>query len=67
MTFERNCGSLQFFLNLLAQEILDKNGRTFVPHLIYSPDLASCDAFILPKPKLALKGRRFDDIVTIQK
>ena len=32
----------------------------------YSPDIAPCDFCILPKLKMALKGRRFDEIETIQ-
>jgi hypothetical protein len=31
-----------------------------IPHPPYSPDLAPCDFFLLPKIKLKLKGRRFD-------
>jgi hypothetical protein len=36
------------------------------PHPPYSPHLAPCDLFILPKMKLKLKGRRFDTIEEIQ-
>ena len=31
---------------------------TVVPHLPYSPDLASSDIFLFPKLKMKLKGRR---------
>jgi hypothetical protein len=39
---------------------------TVIPHPPYSPDLAPCDFFLLPKMKLKLKGRRFDTIEEIQ-
>ena len=32
----------------------------------YSPNIAPCDFWMFPKFKMALKGRRFDDIETIQ-
>ena len=32
----------------------------------YSPDIAPCDFWMFPKLKMALKGKRFDDIETIQ-
>ena len=32
----------------------------------YSPDIAPCDFWIFPKLKMALKGKRFDNIETIQ-
>jgi hypothetical protein len=31
----------------------------------YSPDIAPCDFFLLPKMKIKLKGRRFDSIEEI--
>jgi hypothetical protein len=37
-----------------------------IPHPPYSPDLAPCDFFRLPKIKLKLKGRRFDTTEEIQ-
>jgi hypothetical protein len=37
-----------------------------LPHPPYSPDLAPCDFFLLPKMKLKLKGRQFDTIEKIQ-
>jgi hypothetical protein len=37
-----------------------------IPHTPYSPDLASCHFFLLPKMKLKLKGRRFDTTEEIQ-
>jgi hypothetical protein len=37
-----------------------------ISHPPYSLDLAPCDLFLFPKIKMKLKGRRFDDIPTIQ-
>jgi hypothetical protein len=37
-----------------------------IPHPPYSPNLAPCDFFLLPKMKLKLKGRRFDTNEEIQ-
>jgi hypothetical protein len=37
-----------------------------VPHIPYSPDLAPADAFLFPKLKTTLKGRRFQTIEEIQ-
>jgi hypothetical protein len=37
-----------------------------IPHPPYSPDLAPCDFFLLPKMKIQLKGRRFETIEEIQ-
>jgi hypothetical protein len=37
-----------------------------IPHPPYSPDLAPCDFFQLPKRKLKLKGRPFSTIEEIQ-
>jgi hypothetical protein len=37
-----------------------------IPQLAYSPELAPCDFFLLPKMKLKLKGHRFDIIEEIQ-
>jgi histone-lysine N-methyltransferase SETMAR len=52
---------------LSVQEYLAKNGMVVFLHTPYSPDLVPCDFLLPPKPKLSLKGRRFDDIITIQK
>ena len=32
----------------------------------YSPDIAPCDFWMFPKLKMVFKGKRFDDIETIQ-
>ena len=50
----------------VAHQFLAKNKIVIIPHPPYSPDLAPCDFFRLPKMKLKLKGRRFDTIEEIQ-
>ena len=52
--------------SVLTQQFLAKNKMAVAPHPPYSPDLAHCDLFLLPKMKLKLKGRRFDTIEEIQ-
>ena len=47
-------------MNLL-QEV-----RWSTKNITYSPDIAPCDFWMLPKLKMALKGKWFDDIKTIQ-
>jgi len=47
-------------------QFLAKNNMTVIPHPPYSPDLAHCDFFLLPKLKLRMTGRRFDIIEEIQ-
>jgi hypothetical protein len=38
-----------------------------VPHLHYSPDLATCDLDLFPKLKMKLKGRRFETMSDIHR
>jgi hypothetical protein len=54
--------------NLPLTTWLNKNLwlKIIVPHPPYSIDLTSRDVVLFPKLKLTLKGRRFDDIITIQ-
>jgi hypothetical protein len=70
------CGTGEWFLHhnnsaahsvLSVQEFLARNCITAVLHHPYSLDLAPCDFFLFPHLKLALKGRRFDIIIAIQK
>ena len=49
-----------------VSQFLAKNNMTVIPHPPYSPVLAPCDFFLLPKLKLQMKGRRFDTIEEIQ-
>jgi hypothetical protein len=49
-----------------VQEFLAKNKMAVVPHPPYSPDLAPCNFFLIPKMKIKLKGRRFDTVEVIQ-
>jgi histone-lysine N-methyltransferase SETMAR len=51
---------------LSVQRFLATNNMAVVPHPPYSPYLAPCDFFLLPKIKMTLKGRRFNDVEEIQ-
>ena len=51
---------------LIVREFLAKNSITKMDHPPYSPVLASCDFWLLPKLKNALKGQRFADLSDIQ-
>ena len=48
------------------QSFLAKHQITQVTHPLYSPDLASCDFWLLPKLKSPLKGKRSQTIDKIQ-
>jgi transposase len=50
----------------LVQCFLAKHGIAQVPQPPYSPDLAPCDFFLFPQLKVALKGKRFEDVPAIQ-
>jgi hypothetical protein len=43
-------------------QLTGKHQTSVVPRLPYSPDVAPADFFLFPKPKTALKGRRFQTI-----
>ncbi|KAL4092021.1 hypothetical protein QTP88_026604 [Uroleucon formosanum] len=47
---------------LSVREFLTSKNIPVVPHPPYSPDLASCDFFLLPRLKSTLKGHRFEDV-----
>ena len=49
-----------------VQQFLAKHKIVRLRQLPYSPDIASCDFWMLPKLKMALEGKRFDGIETIQ-
>jgi transposase len=51
---------------LAVQHFLASKNMMVIPHPPYSPDLAPCDFFLLPKMKIKLKGRRFDTVEEIQ-
>ena len=51
----------QFFV----QQFLAKHKIEQLHQPPYSPDIAPCDFWMFPKLKMALKGKRFDDIETI--
>ena len=50
----------------LVQQFLAKHKIVQLHQPPYSLDIAPCDFWIFPKLKMALKGKRFDDIETIQ-
>ena len=50
----------------LVQQFLAKHKIVQLCQPPYSPDIAPCDFWMFPKLKMALKGKRFDDIKTIQ-
>ena len=50
----------------LVRSYLTKHQTSVVPHLPYSPDLATADVFLFSKLKNTLKGRRFQNIEEIQ-
>jgi hypothetical protein len=52
------------YTSVLTQQFLAKNEMVVI--LPCSPDLASCEFFLLSKMKLKLKGRRFNTIEEIQ-
>ena len=49
-----------------VQQFLAKRKIVQLRQPPYSPDIAPCDYWMFPKLKMALKGKRFDDIETIQ-
>ena len=51
----------------LIRLFLTDNNMTVVPHPPYSPDLAPSDFSLIPKPKMKLKGRRFQTLEEIQR
>jgi hypothetical protein len=46
----------------LVKDVLAKSNATTLEHPPYSPDLGPADFYLFPRPKSALKGRRFCDI-----
>ncbi|GFS77454.1 histone-lysine N-methyltransferase SETMAR [Trichonephila clavipes] len=53
--------------NIVKQFLAKKKGLVQTEHPPYSPDLISLEFFILPRLKLALKRKIFDDIPIIQR
>ncbi|UYV79546.1 hypothetical protein LAZ67_17003073 [Cordylochernes scorpioides] len=56
--------------SLLVRDFLAKNNTLMMPQPPYSPDLAPCDFFLIPKLKRPMKGRRYatlDEIKTASK
>ena len=50
----------------LVQQFLAKHKIVQLRQPPYNPDIGPCDFWMFPKLKMALKGKRFDDIETIQ-
>ena len=50
----------------LVQRFLTKHKIVQLRQTPYSPDIAPCDFWMFAKLKMAFKGKRFDDIETIQ-
>ena len=50
----------------LVQQFLAKQKIVQLRQPPYSPDIAPCDFWMFPKLKMALNGKRFDDIETVQ-
>ncbi|GFX87676.1 tyrosine-protein kinase Btk29A [Trichonephila clavipes] len=50
----------------IVKRFLAKKGVEEIKRPLYSPDLNPPDFFLFPRLKLALKGKRFDDIPNIQ-
>ena len=53
-------------LSNLVQQFLAKHKIVQLHQPPYNPDIAPCDFWMFPKLKMALKGKRFGDIETIQ-
>ena len=51
----------------LVQQFLANHKIVQLRQPLYSPDTAACDFWMFLKLKIALKGKRFDDIETIQR
>ena len=72
--FERHCECVSDYYLIFAphSSILlfvnfwQKDKMTVFTHPLYSLNFPSCDFFLLPKLKVMLKGRRFNDITMIQ-
>ena len=69
----RVCAVTGFFTTITSQRIhrtlcsnFWRNTRLYSFASPRSPDIAPCDFWMFPKLKMALKGKRFDDIETIQ-
>ena len=52
--------------SLIVTEFLAKHKTKVIAHPPYSPDLAPCDFFLLPKLKYPLRGTRHESIEAIK-
>ncbi|GFU79676.1 histone-lysine N-methyltransferase SETMAR [Trichonephila clavipes] len=62
----RQCSPSHSPANIVKQ-LLAKKRVEQIEYLPYSSDLNPSDFFLFPRLKLALKGKRFDDIPDIQR
>ncbi|KAG5337601.1 MOS1T transposase, partial [Acromyrmex charruanus] len=53
--------------NALSVNYLAARGTPVLEHAPYSPDLASCDFFLFPKIKSALKGTQFESMEEVKR
>ena len=53
--------------SLSVQQFLAKNNMMVIPHPPYSPNLAPCDFFLLPRMKGQMKGERFANVSKVKK
>ncbi|GFV65607.1 putative mariner transposase [Trichonephila clavipes] len=51
---------------LSVKRFLAKHSIPVLDHPPYSPDLASCDFYLFPKVKSALKGTRFESVEAVK-
>jgi len=52
--------------SLLVQQFLSNKNITVCPHPPYSPGVAPCDFWFLPKVKMTMKGKCFESIQDIE-
>ena len=64
--YERNHDNAPAHSSNLLQQFLAKHKVVQLHRPPYSPDIAPCDFWMFPKLKMALEGKRFDEIETIQ-
>lgn len=61
-------GNAAAHFSVIAWQFLARKSVVVINQpLYYSPDLTCADFGLFPKPKVALKGQRFDDVETVRK
>lgn len=51
---------------IIVQELLAKNAEKVTDQVLYSPDMALFDFFLVPKLKLPLQGRHFESVEALE-